>query len=109
MLIVITMFAVLGAYYLSDVLMRGMARAGHTDSAVVLLAADTPESMWSGVMDVRGKLPELPVVIVCPERAQPRRLEPGMRGVRFVSSDGLAPELREALHLPENSGTDKEG
>ncbi len=109
MLIVITMFAVLGAYYLSDVLMRGMARTGHTDSAVVLLAADTPESMWSGVMDVRGKLPELPVVIVCPERAQPRRLEPGMRGVRFVSSDGLAPELREALHLPENGGTDKEG
>ena len=100
MLIVVTMFAVLGAYYLSDLLMQGCARRRKVQDSVVLLAADTPESMWSGVLEIRGKMPEMPVMILCPPGAEMQRLEPGMKGVQFVTRETMSDVLCRALHVP---------
>ena len=48
MLIIVTMFAVLGAYYLSDLLTNCLFRRRKAAEALVVLRADTSEQMWAG-------------------------------------------------------------
>lgn len=67
MLIIVTMFAVLGAYYLSDLLTNCLFRRRKAAEALVVLRADTSEQMWAGVLDARAALPDTAVVVLCPQ------------------------------------------
>ncbi len=94
MLIVVTMFAVLGAYYLSDLLTRCLLRRKGTRDAVVVLRARTGERLWSDVLDLRALLPDLPVVVLCGKDGTP--VPPGteLRGVTMATADTLADSIR---------------
>ena len=97
MLIVVTMFAVLGAYYLSDVLTGCLFRRKKAGDALVVLRADTGDRMWSGVLDERAALPDLPVVVRC---ADGEALSPpgaGVRGVALATPDTLAEVIEAQL------------
>lgn len=99
MLIIVTMFAVLGAYYLSDLLTESLFRRKRFQDAVLLVAAQTQEEVWSGVLDARKKLPDAHVVVVCPAELQLQPLEPGMQGVLFATADTLGSTVRELLAI----------
>ena len=49
-LIVITMFAVLGAYYLSDLAAQWFAGRKRLRRAVVVVSGESPEEIWENVM-----------------------------------------------------------
>ena len=100
MLIVVTMFAVLGAYYVSEMLTRCLLRRRKLQNAVVLLAAHSPEEMWNGVLDVRAKLPESAVVVLCAQELELHRLEPSMKGVVFATPDTLGEVVCAQLAMP---------
>lgn len=99
MLIIVTMFAVLGAYYLSDLLTQGLFRHKRLQDAVVLVAAQTQEEVWSGVLDTRKKLPDAHVVVLCPPELQLQPLEPGMKGVLFATTETLSATVQELLAI----------
>ena len=84
MLIIVTMFAVLGAYYLSDLLTNCLFRRRKAAEALVVLRADTSEQMWAGVLDARAALPGA-----------------GMRGVAFATPDTLAQVVQAQLKVQE--------
>ena len=56
-------------------------------NAVVLLAAGSTEEMWSNVLNVRTRLPESSVIVLCEKQMDLARLEPGMKGVVFASPE----------------------
>ena len=90
MLIIVTMFAVLGAYYLSDLLTNCLFRRRKAAEALVVLRADTSEQMWAGVLDARAALPDTAVVVLCPQEDAFTPPGAGMRGVAFATPDTLA-------------------
>lgn len=97
MLIVVTMFAVLGAYYLSDLLTRCLLRRKGTRGALAVLRAETGEQMWSGVLDLRALLPDLPVVVLCAEGETPVPPGADLRGVALATPDTLADVIEAQL------------
>ena len=100
MLIIVTMFAVLGAYYLSDLLTNCLFRRRKAAEALVVLRADTSEQMWAGVLDARAALPDTAVVV----RPQEDAFTPpgaGMRGVAFATPDTLAQVVQAQLTVQE--------
>ena len=99
MLIVVTMFAVLGAYYLSDVLTGCLFRRKKAGEALVVLRAETGDRMWAGVLDVRAVLPDIPVVVLCADGETIFPPGAGVRGVALATRETLA-EVIEA-HLEE--------
>ncbi|MBP8855268.1 MAG: hypothetical protein KBG54_02050 [Oscillospiraceae bacterium] len=100
MLIIVTMFAVLGAYFLSDVLTACIFRGNDIPRAVVLLSTGSLEQMWNGVLEVRQKNPDCEVIILCTGAVDEKaRLEPSMRGVSFATPDTLGVTLCTRLHL----------
>lgn len=86
-LIVVTMFAALGVYYLLELAAGALFRQGKLKNAVVLLAAGSTEEMWSNVLNVRTRLPESSVIVLCEKQMDLARLEPGMKGVVFASPE----------------------
>ena len=86
MLIIVTMFAVLGAYYLSDLLTNCLFRRRKAAEALVVLRADTSEQMWAGVLDARAALPDTAVVVLC---------------VAFATPDTLAQVVQAQLTVQE--------
>lgn len=91
MLIIVTMFAVLGAYYLSDLLTGCLFKSNAKNRVAVLLATERVEDVWNGVLDLRARIPQSTIVILCqtlPDESQ--RLEPSMQGVLFATADTLA-------------------
>lgn len=108
MLIIVTMFAVLGAYYLSDLLTNCLFRRRKAAEALVVLRADTSEQMWAGVLDARAALPDTAVVVLCPQEDAFTPPGAGMRGVAFATPDTLRkwcrPSLRCRNNAPRSSG-----
>ena len=98
MLIIVTMFAVLGAYYLSDLLTNCLFRRR---KALVVLRADTSEQMWAGVLDARAALPDTAVVVLCPQEDAFTPPGAGMRGVAFATPDTLAQVVQAQLKVQE--------
>lgn len=91
MLIIVTMFAVLGAYYLSDLLTACLFKSKTESRVAVLLAADRMEDVWNGVLDLRARIPQSTIVILCQTLpADTLRLEPSMQGVVFATPETLA-------------------
>ncbi|WP_367925812.1 hypothetical protein [uncultured Ruthenibacterium sp.] len=87
LLIVVTMFAALGVYYLLELAAGALFRRGKLKNAVVLLAVGSTEEMWSNVLNVRSRLPESSVIVLCEKEMDLVRLEPGLKGVVFASPD----------------------
>ena len=92
MLIIVTMFAVLGAYYLSDLLTNCLFRRRKAAEALVVLRADTSEQMWAGVLDARAALPDTAVVVLCPQEDAFTPPGAGMRGcgLRYAGHTGAS-------------------
>ena len=97
MLIVVTMFAVLGAYYLSDVLTGCLFRRKKAGEALVVLRAETGDRMWAGVLDVRAALPDIPVVVLCAEGETLSPPGAGVRGVALATPETLAEVIAAQL------------
>ena len=90
MLIIVTMFAVLGAY-LSDLLTNCLFRRRKAAEALVVLRADTSEQMWAGVLDARAALPDTAVVVLCPQEDAFTPPGAGMRcGLRYAGHTGAS-------------------
>lgn len=98
MLIVVTMFAVLGAYYLSDLLTGCLFRRRKAEDALVVLRAETGDRMWSGVLDVRAVLPDIPVVVLCAEGETVSPPGAGVRGVALATPETLAEVVEAQLN-----------
>ena len=109
MLIIVTMFAVLGEYYLSDVLTRSLFHTRQIRNAVVLVATDSPEQMWAGVLDTRAKLPESEIILLCANAntIQPE-LEPSMQSVTFATPDTIGDAVCRCLGM-QMPGNDYKG
>lgn len=108
MLIIVTMFAVLGAYYLSDLLTNCLFRRRKAAEALVVLRADTSEQMWAGVLDARAALPDTAVVVLCPQEDAFTPPGAGMRGWpslrRTHWRKWCRPSLRCRNNAPRSSG-----
>ena len=66
LLILVTMLAVLGAYYLTELASQASAKRKTLKNAVVLLCAQDAEQMWAAVLDARAKLPDAALVVLSP-------------------------------------------
>ena len=92
LLILVTMLAVLGAYYLTELASQAGAKRKTLKNAVVLLCAQDAEQMWAAVLDARAKLPDAALVVLSPKAAEAQPLEPSMRGVTFASPGTVGAE-----------------
>lgn len=91
MLIVVTMFAVLGAYYLSDLLTACLFRSGAQNHVSVMPAGERVEDLWNSVLDLRARVPQSTIVVLCQTLPQEcTRLEPSMQDVIFATPDTLS-------------------
>ena len=108
MLIIVTMFAVLGAYHLSDLLTNCLFRRRKAAEALVVLRADTSEQMWAGVLDARAALPDTAVVVLCPQEdaftppGAGMRVWPSLRRTHWRK--WCRPSLRCRNNAPRSSG-----
>lgn len=101
LLIVVTMFAVLGAYYLSDVLTSCLFRSGReeTPTVVVTTARSAQDAaLWNNVLNVRSRMPRSAVIVVMPELSeQTEQLEPSLQNVLFATPETLSETVCEQL------------
>lgn len=97
MLIIVTMFAVLGAYYLSDLLTGHLFRHRKGAQPLVVVQADSGDGMWSGVLDVRTLLPDAPVVVLCTREETLPPPGANLRGVVFATPDTLGRVVQTQL------------
>lgn len=97
MLIVVTMFAVLGAYYLSDLLTARLFRRKKLPGALLVVHADTGERVWENVLDAREALPDAPMVVLCTGEAAPLPPGAGLRGVVFATRETLGGVVYDQL------------
>lgn len=102
MLIVVTTFAVLGAYYLTELLAQGLSRHRKMPGAVVVLAPGRGGDVWGDVLDVRGRLPDTHVVVLTAGACNLQGLEPSMKGVVFATADTVAQAVCEQLCIPRD-------
>ena len=97
LLILVTMLAVLGAYYLTELASQASAKRKTLKNAVVLLCAQDAEQMWAA----RAKLPDAALVVLSPKAAGAQPLEPSMRGVTFASPATVGAEVCRLLAVPQ--------
>jgi hypothetical protein len=91
-LIIVTAFAVWGAYCLAELLAQCLRRPSEMPRSprlVAVLAADTLPEVWSGVLDVRTQWPTCPVIVVSDTDEAWQGIEQAMQGVLFTSPDTL--------------------
>ena len=105
-LIVVTMFAALGVYYLLELAASALFRRGKLKNAVVLLAVGSTEEMWNNVLHVRARLPESGVIVFCEKELDVARLEPGLKGVVFASPDTVGDTVCSQLAVFPTKRTD---
>lgn len=108
LLILVTMLAVLGAYYLTELASQASAKRKTLKNAVVLLCAQDAEQMWAAVLDARAKLPDAALVVLSPKAAGAQPLEPSMRGVTFASPTTVGAEVCRLLAVPCAGGRQEE-
>lgn len=105
MLIVVTIFAVLGAYYLSDLFTASVFKPKHVQRVAVLLGTDHMEDMWNNVLDLRARMPHTHIIVLCPEEtATCQRLEPSLRDVVFATPETVGAVVCEQLLMAEAAG-----
>ena len=107
-LIVVMMFAVLGVYFLSDTLAR-LWCGERPKNTVILLAADSPEEMWSGVLNIRSRFPSGEIIVLHKKDGLGNlRLEASMKGVRFATVSDVGEVVCRCFGTQEScSGCEK--
>lgn len=99
MLIIVTMFAVLGAYFLSDVLTECIFKKNSAPKVIVVLAGGNAEQVWNSVVDAKTKMPDTEIIVLCNE--EPLRCQevvPSLRGVSYASADNLNQVIGNKLY-----------
>lgn len=100
MLIVITMFAVLGAYFLSEVLTDYVFKNSSAPKSVVVLANGSVEKVWNAVIEVRNKLPNCQIFVVCQNTTQSaENLQLPVKGVTFTTPENVGETINNALQI----------
>lgn len=108
LLILVTMLAVLGAYYLTELATQAGAKRKTLKNAVVLLGVQDAEQMWGAVLDARAKLPDAALVVLSPKAAENQKLEPSMKGITFASPATVGEEICRLLAVPHHGGGQEE-
>lgn len=99
MLIIVTMFAVLGAYFLSDILTECIFKKNSAPKVIVVLASNGAEQVWNSVVDAKAKMPDTEIIVLC--NSEPARCEavvPSLRGVSFASSANIGQAVSNKLY-----------
>ncbi|MEG1011639.1 MAG: hypothetical protein RSD27_02370 [Ruthenibacterium sp.] len=98
MLIMVTLFAVLGAYYLSDLFTAHVFRPKRARRVVILAATDCIEDLWNNVLDLRTRLPHTVILVLCKEGTPTcQRLEASLRDVVFATPQTVGAVVCEQL------------
>lgn len=100
MLVIVTLFAVIGAYYLSDLMTNYLFRTKLPRRMAIVLAADSMETMWNSVLNVRAKLPHSEIIVLCAEELQNAQvLAPSLQDVTFATPDTVGELVQRQLML----------
>ena len=106
LVILITGMAVLGAYYLAELITEGSSRPKNDEAVLVLTGPIDPAAALSVTASVRRFLPRCQVVVNLgshlPDQPAPVA---GLRGVEFVSSEKLQKAVLRQLDL-QSAGED---
>ena len=102
LVILITGMAVLGAYYLAELLTEGMEKPKQNEAVLILPQPADPSQVWEIAISVRRLLPRCQVIAAARDTGG---LPPcaGLRGLRVVPAGRLEEETLRELHL--QSGT----
>ena len=97
LLILVTMLAVLGAYYLTELASQAGAKRKTLKNAVVLLCAQDARADVGRRAGCARQLPDAALVVLSPKAAEAQPLEPSMRGVTFASPGTVGAEVCRLL------------
>lgn len=98
LVILITGMAVLGAYYLAELLTEGMEKPKQNEAILILPEPVDPSRVWEIAISVRRQLPRCQVIAVSRDAGE---LPPcaGIRGLKMVPGSRLEEETLRELHL----------
>lgn len=100
LVIFITGMAVLGAYYLADLLVEGFEKPKNSEAILVLPGPVSPAQTLEIALAVRRLLPRCQVIASAGEQLPDSPLPTaGLRGVRITEQDHLQQELLRELDL----------
>lgn len=103
LVILLTAMAVLGAYYLADLLTQGLGRPHAQDALLVLPQPVSMAQALDVAAAVRGVLPHCEV-IACLADAAALPPASGLRGVQFAAAEELGAAVVRALDLQTGAG-----
>ncbi len=98
LVILITGMAVLGAYYLAELLTEGMEKPKQNEAILILPEPADPSQVWEIAISVRRLLPRCQVIAASQDAGTPPPCA-GLRGLRVVSADRLEEAALQELHL----------
>ncbi len=99
MLIIVTMFAVLGVYYTAEVAAEFFAKRKLTRTVMVTAYSEN-EGIYETVMHLRRCVPECEVVVLCNDgNIACEKLAGSMRGVHFTTCDNAVQLICDVLAL----------
>lgn len=99
MLIIVTMFAVLGAYYTAELAAEFFAKKQLTRTVLVTMCTDN-NGAYDAVMNARRAAPQCEVVVLCRDgRAPSEGVSTAMRGVHFATKEEAADIICDILAM----------
>ena len=100
LVILITGMAVLGAYYLADLIAWGVEKPKHSEAILLLPGPASAAQALEITLAVRRLLPRCQVIASAGEQLpDPPLPTAGLRGVRITKQDQLQRELLQELDL----------
>lgn len=99
MLIVITMFAAVGAYYLSELFVQTIFKDKRMPHSVVVMAQESPEQAWADVLKIRSCIQGQQVLVVCPRAKQVTKMQAALHDVTVIQANCLPRHLCQMLKL----------
>ncbi len=103
--IVVTIFAVLGAYYLSDLLASLIYGGADKCRYIVVGTAENRQNVWNSVLDLRRKFKGEKIVILCDAKTQQtvKMLSKDEQDVIFAVPDTIADIICDELYVKNKS------
>lgn len=99
MLIIVTMFAVLGAYYTAELAAEFFAKKQLTRTVLFTLCTDN-DGAYGAVMNARRAVPQCEVVVLCKDGQPPSEsVSAAMRGVHFATKENAADIICDILAM----------
>lgn len=99
LVILITGMAVLGAYYLAELLTEGLEKPKQNEAVLILPQPADASCVWETAVMVRRILPRCQVIAAGKGTADQPMPCSGMRGVRILAGDALENAVLQELHL----------